>query len=550
MLGFLLTHLGAEYLWSDEADTAVLGANITKFGVPKAWDGVTFTDSDLGARVNNHLVMVSHPWVQFYTTAASFIVFGKTAFAARLPFAIAGWLTLIAGYLIVLKITGERSAALATAASLAFSPQFLLYSRQCRNYSLNMLLTCGLLWSFLRMRTAGHAAVFATIAILLFHAHPIGIAPLGALALLTLIYRPFAAQRRWFWIALPAVCLFTLPWFALAERGYEENAALPGSLGEFFVRCVQYVIECISVTPVIGIGLLLVGIAIIRSRARGKPIGKRVPTFSVSERDVLICASAIIFFFVLAMAMTQPSHAMWIVGLRYTPAVIPIVAMCAGIVIARITERRAAIAVPLLLLFCITKLPLLTPWLCGNDKRTSLGEARPLEAHVPLRTRDCFLNTDELFVVEDVWKANGGTVREACAFLDTYARPGDHVVSNIDPDALYFHTLLPQNLKILRWYPVYERARRNNLPDYVFNVGEPRWVIWRPFWEGTDGYNWPEVRDDIAARGGRLTAVATLRETVWENRENIHFRRYSGNTYLFDGFQNLPDGNIIRVDWN
>src|SRR2546423_5338868 len=67
-LVLLFANLGSDYLWADEGDTTVLAASIVKYGIPKAWDGVTFTDSDKGARVNDELVMVSHPWVQYYFT--------------------------------------------------------------------------------------------------------------------------------------------------------------------------------------------------------------------------------------------------------------------------------------------------------------------------------------------------------------------------------------------------------------------------------------------------------------------------------------------------
>ena len=42
----LFTNLRMDRLWADEGDTAVLARSILKFGVPTAWDGVTFTDSD------------------------------------------------------------------------------------------------------------------------------------------------------------------------------------------------------------------------------------------------------------------------------------------------------------------------------------------------------------------------------------------------------------------------------------------------------------------------------------------------------------------------
>ena len=70
----LFADLGGDYFWADEGDTAVLASSILDSGVPRAWDGVTFSDSDLGERVNDDLVMVSHPWGQYYVTAASFAI--------------------------------------------------------------------------------------------------------------------------------------------------------------------------------------------------------------------------------------------------------------------------------------------------------------------------------------------------------------------------------------------------------------------------------------------------------------------------------------------
>src|SRR2546430_12812061 len=97
--GLIFTNLGTDYLWEDEGRSAVLASNILKFGVPKAWDGAAFLDSDHGARLNSNLVMVLHPWVPYYLTAGSFLIFGQNTFAARLPFALAGWLSILVSYL-------------------------------------------------------------------------------------------------------------------------------------------------------------------------------------------------------------------------------------------------------------------------------------------------------------------------------------------------------------------------------------------------------------------------------------------------------------------
>jgi len=256
--GLIFTNLGSDYLWADEGDTAVLASNILKFGVPKAWDGVTFMDSDFGARENEQLVMVSSPWVQYYVTAASFLVFGQNTFAARFPFALAGWMSILLGYFIVWQITVNRWAAFFAAVLLSLSVQFLLYSRQSRYYALSMLVTCLLIWTFFQMKSFRESVLFAVLAILLFHIHPIGIVPVGVLAILTLLHRPFAAQRPWLWLALPGIVAFTIPWFAFARTGYTESAVLVPSIRDFFARFAQYLIECASVTPLVGIVVLSV----------------------------------------------------------------------------------------------------------------------------------------------------------------------------------------------------------------------------------------------------------------------------------------------------
>src|SRR5438477_5819977 len=141
----IFTNLGSDYLWEDEGDTAALAVNILKFGVPKAWDGAAFLDSDHGARLNRDLVMVTHPWVQYYLTAASFLVFGQNTFAARFPFALAGWMSILFVYLFVWRLFVNRLTAFVAAVLLVFSVQFLLYAKQCRYCALNMLLV---VWFF------------------------------------------------------------------------------------------------------------------------------------------------------------------------------------------------------------------------------------------------------------------------------------------------------------------------------------------------------------------------------------------------------------------
>jgi hypothetical protein len=533
---FIFTNLGAGYLWADEGDTAVLASNILKFGVPKAWDGVTFIDSDFGARENDQLVMVSSPWVQYYVTAASFFVFGQTTFAARFPFAVAGWMSILLVYFIVWKVTANRRAAFSAAVLLIFSVQFLLYSRQSRYYALSMFFTCLLIWIFLQMKSLRESGLFALLAILLFHIHPIGIVPVGVLALFTLLLRRFRPQRRWVWLALPAVIAFTIPWFFLARTGYTENAVLVPSIRDFFARLVQYLIECASVAPLVGVMALL-----IQCR-------RKIRFLSSREQDLLIVIFAVILCYAFTMAVTQRTAALWVTGIRYTSAIIPLVAMAAGILIAKIAHEKASVWMSILLVLVFTNLGQITPWILWADKNPN-PENKTIAAHVPQRIVDGLFATGALLFVRDLFQSNPGTVTAACEFLRKNAAPGEVVVTNYESEPLYFHTRLPQGMKIMKQDSIYEIAKRQQLPDYVFGVEHARWIVWRFNWDDYLGIRWADVEHRLLAESAKITDVTQLEETAWENRENIHFHRFAGHRYLFPQDKDLAPAHVFRVDW-
>jgi 4-amino-4-deoxy-L-arabinose transferase-like glycosyltransferase len=148
----------------------------------------------------------------------------ETPFAARLPFALLGLLTIALVYGIVFRVARQRWAAASAALLLTLSVQFLLYSRQSRYYTLAAALSCLLVWQFLRLSSWKRTALFATTAVLLFHSHPITIAPVAAMGALTLLSKSFRDERRWFWRAVPFVAACTVPWLALASGAYAENS--------------------------------------------------------------------------------------------------------------------------------------------------------------------------------------------------------------------------------------------------------------------------------------------------------------------------------------
>ena len=560
----IFTNLGSDYLWEDEGDTAALASNILKFGVPKAWDGAAFLDSDHGARLNRNLVMVTHPWAQYYLTAASFLVFGQNTFAARFPFALASWMSILFVYFFLWRLTGSRLTAFSAAALLVLSVQFLLYARQCRYCALNMLLVCWLFWTFFKMKSVRECALFVLAAVLLFHTHPYGIAPVVALGGLSLIYRPFKTQRRLVWFAAPAIALLTLPWLALSSlssSGSALNTTAAESPGEFVERCAQAFIECTSVTPLIGsVIVLLIAALLVRAKKKSVPQEEITNTATIplenapafletNQISILVAVFATILIYALATAITQSSDSLWLAGMRYASPVLPLAAMAAAIIIVKASRGNALIWLSLLFVFGLTKLAQLTPWVAANPSGLIRLGKYSVGAHVPAKMVDRFLGVGLLIYVRDLWRENPGTVAKSCKFLRENAKPGDVLIVNYAMEPTYFYTRLPQAMGILRQYPVYQRARELGLPEYVFGVDHVRWIVWRSAWETGPGYAINDVIREIVERGGRITTVMEMEETVWENREDIHFHRFSEGSYLFPRTQTFPPSRIARVDW-
>jgi hypothetical protein len=309
----------------------------------------------------------------------------------------------------------------------------------------------------------------------------------------------------------------------------------------FAARFVQSLIEAASVTPLIGVLLLLV------ARPR---LGGPSKTFVVLSFCSVLLHAAVLGF-------TQSTNVLWYHGARYETALLPLLAGCAGIVIANVSRSRIAVALPLLLIFGFTKFAQPAPWFSwSNDGRLAFGRY-VVATHLPRTIFARFLGAGQREYLRDLWTANPGTLAHAVAFLNTYASAADVLISNYGWEPIYFHTRLPQALKILPDYPIKTAAEQRRLPDYVFNVDHARWILWRPYWDGYLGYRWTDVERDIAANGGRLTPVQQVNETVWENREDIHFHRFAGGVYLFEPpavpitgiAADVQPAQLFRVDW-
>jgi len=533
-----LPSLGRDSLWADEGDTAVLASSILKFGVPTAWDGVTFSDSDYGDRLTDDFVMVSHPWLQYYAVAGAFALFGESPFSARLPFAVSGLLTIVFVYVIVLRTSGVRAVALSAALLVALSSQFLIYSRQSRQYSMNAAVTCLLVLQFTRLKSWPQSLLFAVISILLFHIHPGAIAPIAALGLLTIVRRPFADLRKWFWLAMPVVVLLTIPWLFLARSGYTHNTEPLQSLQDLGLRVAQFAVETASVTTLVGALLVYLWL-----RRRGPA------AHSLQERSLAVMLLTIIAALGAVMAATQSRETIWVAGLRETPVVIPFVAILTSIALAPIRIQSSRLWTALLMILFVTRLGDLTPWTAWQQPTVTPNRNAIATFHTPTKALDRVLHTDLVAHARSLMAPSPGTVTHVSGYLRQYARPGDIVITNYEWESVYFHTGLPQGMKILRSYPIYDAARARGLPAYVFGADGVRWIVWRRTWGAYRGQACDQILKSLVDAGIAVELVAAFPETTWENRENLHYRRFSEGRYMYGWFQNVPDTLVYRVDW-
>ena len=549
--GLLLTGLGTPHLWEDEGDTAVLAASILQHGVPVAWDGVTFTAPDYGQRLTHSFVMVSHPWLQYYLAAASFALFGESPAAARLPFALAGLATIILVYVLMVDLRCSRLAALSAAVLLTLNVQFLLYAQQARNYSVHAFLTCLLVWQFLRLESWGRAVAFAAIGILLFHAHPLGLAVLAALGLVSLMDASRRASRAFFWPAAAVVALYSAPWLWAAQRGYRPNLTLLTNLRLFVPRLLQFVVEAASVTPLVGVAALGLYVAWRRLLMRAPADQRhRQPKVGLAPaRSLMLACLSVIAVEAIIMAATHSRQAMWVEGLHQTPALIPLILIVTGILIATVSATRPIRWAVLLLVFGATRLPQVTPWVSAAAPRPDPNPRAMVSFHVPPRPADRVLRTTELHYVRSLFADNPGVIAHVSEFLNRNASPSDVVVTNYAWESLYFHTRLPQAIKVAPSFPIYAAVREARLPDYVFSPAGVRWVVWRQAWPAFFAeQNLARLLMSYRDAGFSTRLAASIPETLYENRENIHFHRFARDTYVFPHYRNLPSTLIYRIE--
>jgi dolichyl-phosphate-mannose-protein mannosyltransferase len=206
--------LGDGALQVDEGGDTFISTTILKYGVPMHSDGVNATM--LFADIYDGL-FIYRTWLPYYLQAFSLSVFGNTTFAARLPFALVGLISVIALYFLALRLTVNKFTAFLAALFLASSVPALLYFRTARYVGFPILLTTLLLYFYISIFAdkKWKPSPFIIVAILFFHSMYVAFAGItfGILVHFLLHRKKIRSENARLVprCALIIAC-FTLPW--------------------------------------------------------------------------------------------------------------------------------------------------------------------------------------------------------------------------------------------------------------------------------------------------------------------------------------------------
>jgi len=466
--------LGDRYLWDDEAETALLAKNVIRFGVPVAWDGASLISQECGSDYDANYLWLQTPWLPIYLTAASLSVFGASAFAARLPFALLGLLAVPSMYLLARRLFATRLTALVASGSLLLSVPFLLHVRQCRYYALAIFAAIWILYFFFtlpRSPRLAAAGLALSLTVLVHTSHLLFFGAVGGLALGFLIVSFDRKVLPWVLAGLIAPSIVNLPWLVGIDLGGQSGPLLTSSsaasfganLGRYAGRIELYAFSA----------LLLVTALVVVAVATRMPM----PLASAEAR-------ACLFLVIFAIAHLLVVATVPFVFFRYVLTLLPVLSLLQARIIEVVATRSRVLAAVILLL---ALLPDRADLVRGRFSVTLAKFVGEITHHVP------------------------GPIEGIVTHLKAGARPGDRVYISYGDLPLRFHTDLQvrggQGCQSLDGWP------------------PPDWVIVRYFFRFRPVA--PGAKDDADRTLQYLKTTVTLpryrrvdlpvADTIWEN---------------------------------
>jgi len=225
----LCYNLDDRLLWGDEAETALLAENITKFGVPKVTDGKNYiTLIGPGVDSNKDDIWVWSPWLDEYLTAASFCLFGKSTFTARFPFVLIALFSVLSLSLIIHRIYHNHELTITVILLYVTNVPFLLHARQCRYYALVILAQIWLIYGYQQLLTGrpkrGGFYLVLALTVQFYCNYIVVLGNIIGLCISTaVVYRRVPRLLLNVSICLAGFALLASPWLAYAQPWHQSK---------------------------------------------------------------------------------------------------------------------------------------------------------------------------------------------------------------------------------------------------------------------------------------------------------------------------------------
>lgn len=349
---FVLLNLGNTHLYIDEANTGYLAKNVLRFGYPRAFDGENMLPAFYDGSFKENYAWVEQPWLQYYITALSIKLFGVNSFAARIPFAIIGILSILIIYKLAFEITQNKVISRITGILNGFSVPFLLFARNCRYYSLVFFfapLLCFLVFKWAKSKEKKYLYLYGLTSIMLFYSfYPIWFCMV--FSLLIYIFIKDKTQLCKFLITnlITGICI--LPWIIWGTTGGPAGSeiSLQFMLNEglflYIWKIHAYIFPFIPLLFIYAVLKLLCKLGIIKFKSNIQ-----------IKKEYIIYVGVLLYLIVISFVPMVVS--------QYLVGIIPFLYLLMSILIVKIGEINKTISVIIVLIVMFTNLLNISPFI-------------------------------------------------------------------------------------------------------------------------------------------------------------------------------------------
>jgi 4-amino-4-deoxy-L-arabinose transferase and related glycosyltransferases of PMT family len=368
------------YFWGDEGTTALYGKNILKYGLPYGFDGRN------GYLFAPEYLPLFEPWLALYAAAASIKIFGGTIFGERMLFALLGLLAIFVQYIFVAKYLGNKRLALINIFMMITSVSFLLFARQCRYYSLVLLLLPTTAYFYLRFRNRWWEFLPISLLFILFFfaQYLIAIPSLVALFLSFFFFDNRKKAVSYFLkpllIVIPVTGVYV--WWLSGGGDLSGNShILQNIYPSDFGRIILLYFKDYNLTQLMPAGIVLILILIWLNEGlfrKGHP--------SQEQRKMMSVLTMIFIFTVVLSILSPQISAADYSDIRYATAIFPLLILVQAFVIEKTFRWKKAVAIILLGIAVFTNLLTFSPFRSYFSEYI-MENAKPFDNSVKMAVR-------------------------------------------------------------------------------------------------------------------------------------------------------------------